>query len=119
MLDVVLSHLKFMSRLDPAILIREVDTLLREAINETIGLDAFSKRFASELQHAHSSMNAKLLDTFICLLEILLNANTNDMMPYLARYQVVHHAISAVMDSRLGNMTSLVETWPVLFLIFR
>ncbi|VDB94875.1 unnamed protein product [Peniophora sp. CBMAI 1063] len=116
MLDHVLNHV---SR---SLLFRSEssDALLREAIVDTnIGLDAFFNRLDSEIQFAHKLSEANLLDTYIGLL-MLIDAKTFDLMPYLSKYQVVHHVLMALMDDRLlVKWPSLIQTWLRVFPVLR
>ena len=115
-----IKHLGWILQFDLQQLVHEVDTLLREAIIETdIEVDAYCKRLATEFQYAHQTTNTELLDTCVCLLELVMNTSIVDVLHHLARHQIMHHAISALTDGRLVKEQSLVGTRHQLFFVLR
>lgn len=80
-----------------------VDTLVREAIIDTVGLPALLDRTHTVLRDARGSLNMNLIYTCTSLLSFLAMGRTLDIMPYLLQHQLLGIIISAIVHSEPKN----------------
>ncbi|VDB94869.1 unnamed protein product [Peniophora sp. CBMAI 1063] len=92
----------------------ETGRLIREAVIETVGLDPFVARLGEIVQEAHETLDCQLVAGAVCVVRLLSYAHSIDIMPYLARHQILRSLITTVTDSKL-IMLPVLSILPTLF----